>query len=272
MRKKSGVKISFFAFQDIITSTTGILILITIILTFFIKAGGVPSGPDPDEIQDEIAKMKWDIDETQQTINNLTGMIDKWGELVPAEVQGEIDALEITLEGLENELENLGEDQEEVRILVETLNRLKKKGEELTGEHQAILAEIEELKKTIDNIDKANKLFMIPQVPNGKKLLLIVLAAAKLEVIEFTPPADGADPVRKVFNNRVDLLGHLGTKDPKAEYHVVFFVRPSGIKHFMLLNGGKINPNLPKPVHTLGFQAIGWEPLEEDVELGLMNE
>jgi prefoldin subunit 5 len=267
--RKNNLKISFFAFQDIITSTTGILILITIILTFFIKAGGAPSGPDPDQIQDEIAKMKWDIDETKQTINNLTGMIAKWGTLDPAVVQAEIEDLEEKLGALENELENLGEDQEEVIRLVEMLARLKKKGEELAGEHQRILTEIEDLKKTINNIDKAKKLFMIPEVPGGKKLLLIVLAAAKLEVIEFAPPAD---PVRKVFNNRGDLLGHLGTKNPKDKYHVVFFVRPSGIKHFMLLNGGKINPNRPKPVHDLGFPAIGWEPLEEDVELGLMDE
>ena len=78
--RKSRTKISFFAFQDIITATTGILVLITIILTFFIKAGEKepPSGPDIDELLKENAGLISEINNLKGAIADLEKIIEKW--------------------------------------------------------------------------------------------------------------------------------------------------------------------------------------------------
>lgn len=263
--RKSRIKISFFAFQDIITATTGILVLITIILTFFLKAGGQEpfSGPDIDELQAENARL---ISE----INNLTGAIadleiigEKWGSKDTNTIKIDIQKLKDLIRRYEKNLKGLSGPEGEMRDLIKDRDGLFDKYNGLVNELNGIKDAIEKLNEDLASIGDPNTLLIIPETPPGKKLLYIVLSAGKLELIEFI----GENEDRKLFNQKGALMAKLRDLMPKQDYHIMFFVKPSGIQLFLEMNGGMLRPGNPAPVNDLGFKLIGWEPLEEGKEL-----
>ena len=150
-----------------------------------------------------------------------------------------------------------------MRDLLKDRDGLIGKYKDLVERLDGIEAAIKRHNEALANIADPNKLFIIPEIPPGKKLLYIVLSAGKLELIEFV----GENVNRQLFNNQDALTDQLRNMMPKQDYHIMFFVKPSGIQRFLELNGGMLRPGNPAPVSNLGFNLIGWEPLEEEKEL-----
>ena len=263
--RKSRTKISFFAFQDIITATTGILVLITIILTFFIKAGEKepPSGPDIDELLKENAGLISEINNLKGAIADLEIILEEWDGKDLNKIKIDIQKLKDLIRKYENNLIGLNGPEGDVRDLINDRDGLIGKYKDLVDKLDGIEDAINQHNETLANIADPNKLFIIPEIPPGKKLLYIVLSAGKLELIEFV----GENENRQLFNNQDALTDQLRNMKPKQDYHIMFFVKPSGIQHFLDLNGGMLRPGNPAPVSNLGFKLIGWEPLEEEKEL-----
>ena len=263
--RKSRTRISFFAFQDIITATTGILVLITIILTFFIKAGAneTLSGPDIDDLVAENTRLIAEINNLIRIIADLELILEEWGDKDSNKIKIDIQKIKDFIRNYENKLKGLNGPEGAVRDLIEDRNGLSDKYNDLVGRLNGIKAAIKKHNEALANIANPNKLFIIPEIPPGKKLLYIVLSAGKLELIEFV----GENVNRQLFNNQDALTAQLRNIMPKQDYHIMFFVKPSGIQRFLELNGGMLRPGNPAPVSDLGFKLIGWEPLEEEKEL-----
>ena len=263
--RKSKTKISFFAFQDIITATTGILVLITIILTFFIKAGGKEplSGPKKETLETENIGLNAQIGNLKVAIADLEEIIKKWGSKDAGQIEIEIQRQKDLISKYEDILKGLSEEGVKVRKMIDVLNMLKMQHTELVNRLEDIQKQVRDHREALADITKPNRVFIIPEIPPGKKLLYIVLSAGNVELIELI----GENKNRRPLNNRATLLALLRNLMPKQEYHIMFFVRPSGIQDFLGLNGGMLRPGLPAPVSDLGFKLIGWEPLGEDVEL-----
>jgi len=259
--RKSRTKISLFAFQDIITATTGILVLITIILTFFIKAGGKP--PDIDELIKENAGLISEINNLTGAIADLEIILEEWGGKDLNEIKIDIQKLKDLIRKYENNLKGLSGPEGDVRDLINERDEKNDEYDDLVRRLDGIEAAIKNHNEALANIADPNKLFIIPEIPPGKKLLYIVLSAGKLELIEFV----GENVNRQLFNNQDALTAQLRNMMPKQDYHIMFFVKPSGIQRFLELNGGMLRPGNPAPVEDLGFKLIGWEPLEEEKEL-----
>src|SRR6266516_4112255 len=64
LRSGLGTKISFFAFQDIITSVTGILILVTLILTLYLN--------EPPPVTDQERQLKQTLSVTLTELTRVT--------------------------------------------------------------------------------------------------------------------------------------------------------------------------------------------------------
>ena len=97
----------------------------------------------------------------------------------------------------------------------------------------------------------------------GKKLIIIVVAKNDYELFEFI----GDKQENHNFNNKPNLLAHLKTKQNPLDFHIVFFVKPSGVDDFMALNGGLLKPKNPTPVKDIGFLDLGWGPIAEKFTL-----
>ena len=271
MRKKTKTKISLFSFQDIITSTTGILILISINLVFFIKLGadGTPSKPSPsqkelDDIKDQNEAIKSGNDYTNNFINMWAGRdFDEISDQVTDTIE------QITVNS--NRVSEIVSSNSEAAEIIEDNQSKSNIVEKLQMDYDAITNDIARIQNTLQGFAQANRMFVIPELPSGKNMIILVLGENKIDLAELSLDTSGNPQSQvktyqaeagKPANMRAQLLRDLQVINPKAKYHVVFFVRPSGLENFRQLSrfGGNA-------VKNLGFQTFGWDPLEEDTIL-----
>ena len=269
MRKKSGVKISFFAFQDIITSTTGILILITLILTFFLnEAAELGESDNLSDLQDKLAKLEESIAQTHDEISKLDQLLKDWGDVDPDKLAEEIKKLQARLAKLKGEIADLGEEQKEALELAARLNIEQEKAEKLQMQLDSTNQEIADLRRKVSQAAAANILFPnISRQLANKKLLLIVMAKGNHEVIEY----GGGRTLKKNFGSKLALTTYLKGKPSPITYHIVLFVKPSGIDDFLSLHGkvASMKPARPSELNHLGYKYIGWDALDQDAELAI---
>src|SRR5688500_3894328 len=79
-RRSAGSPVSFFSFQDIVTSVTGILILVTLLMTLDLitRARFVANVPGPDA--DELSALHRDIRDAEARREWLRGEVGRVGQ------------------------------------------------------------------------------------------------------------------------------------------------------------------------------------------------
>jgi len=266
MRKRNTVKISFFAFQDIITSTTGILILITLILTFFLNAESIiGESDDLSELENKLANIEKTIDGNRKEIEQLDDVLNNWAHYDPQNLAKEIKDLQGKKDAIGNRVAQLRIDQADAIALATALTTARANGQAIQYLINDVTDRINALDGEAKRMKNANILFPnLSSSLTNKRLLLIVLTAGKLDLIEFS----GGRKLKKSFPSRASLKTYLETKTPAAVHHLVFFVKPSGIDSFNRLHGNKLKGG-SSVVARMGFKYIGWDVLEEDVELAI---
>jgi len=268
MRKKNKTKISLFAFQDIITSTTGILILIAIILTFFLKIGAdkvgtpPPTGPAPQDLPG-LTNMIAAIEEGNDHTN---GVIATWAGRNSAQIESDIEGVIDRINQYSNRVNEINANNTEAAALTAANQAKTNSITHREMELARITNEIARIQGTVRSFAAANRLFVIPEIPLGKNLILVVLGGKKIELVELAIGAGGKPQTKKdEFKEpgmRAALLDALRVRTPKNKYHVVLYVRPSGMGDFkqLTLFGGD-------EIRNLGFSSLGWDPLEETAVL-----
>jgi hypothetical protein len=267
MRKKSGVKISFFAFQDIITSTTGILILITLILTFFLnQAAELGESDNLSDLQDKLAKMEESIAQTHDEISRLDKLLKDWGDVDPEKLTEEIKELQARLAALKGKIADLGEEQREALELAARLNIEQEKAKKLQMQLDSSNQKIADLRRKVKEAAAANILFpSISRQLVNKKLMLVVMAKGNHEVIEY----GGSRTLKNNFGSKLALTTYLKGKPSPIAYHIVLFIKPSGIDEFLSLHGTAASRKRPSELNLLGYKYIGWDALDQDAELAI---
>lgn len=264
MRKKPNVKISFFAFQDIITSTTGILILITLILTFFINADAVLGESESvEDLEEKLKKIEAKVAKTESDIAQLQKLLAEWGDADPEELQKDIEKLIEELAKLQEEINNLGEDQKASLELASKLATEQQKALELDQKIQKIKESIAEMQRRAKEAAAANLLFpTLDRELVGKKLLLVVLGRGKYEIYEYSSEGRRGTSI----STFAGLENTLKSKAVDGDYQVVLFVRPSGINDFERLHGPAALGER-SPLNRMGYISVGWDSLDEDAVL-----
>jgi len=264
MRQRPTVKISLFSFQDIITSTTGIIILVALILTFFLNAESVIGQSSKNEnLEDRLEEIRSQIEATVQGIENLEELLAQWANVDAAELREQIAQLEQQLAGLEKEINNLGEEAQEAARLAALLANAQKKARELAMRIEMAQKQLADLKRKAKEAGAANILFptLDPLLVN-KKLLLVVLSLNKHELYEYN--ADGR--VGLNLNSYTDLVNTLKSRNNPSSYQVVLFVRPNGIDDFEKLHGPAL-VGKPTSLNLMGYRSVGWDVLDQDAVL-----
>lgn len=267
--KSGGSAVSFFAFQDVITGTTGFLIIITIFLTLNLdEVIGVSSDADPDAalaitLKDtlaEIVKLKQRAtmavlspNETEETV---TRMIE--------ELKRSIDRLDPSahpdpakVAAGESPLER------EIRIerqkLLAALDALKKLLPETTKEAASAESKLAALESEVKKIqsqlqqsyDQQNVLRLIPEKSTtNKDPVLVVVDKDGFRIQLF----DGSKS--KTAASMKELLQTL-TTFPSAQYYIVLYFKPSGALHF---------DDITRRTREAGYE-IGYDLIPEHIQL-----
>lgn len=268
MRKMRSPRVSLFAFQDIITSTTGILILITLILTFFLNAETVIGESDKlDELKEKLVKLDHEISQASDSIAKLKEFLSEWGGIDPKELADKIEQLKSQAARLDGEIKNLSEDQKEALELAAALNSEREKAMALAQKLNDLRQQIKDLNRKAEEAGAANILF--PNLASGlvnRKLMLVVLSKGNHEVIEYGIGA----PKRRNYATTFSLMTYLKTKSEPLTYQIVLMVKPSGVSAFEYLHGDALKGK-PTILTKAGYKYVGWDPLDEDAVISLQR-
>lgn len=275
LRTGLGTRISFFAFQDIITSVTGILILVTLILALYLDEAA-PVTAEQQELKQQLAATLSELalasmdNEVRQTNLLILASAPAAARLQTEirEWQGQLSALSNRLTSLKRTLAEHEQDatkQAERLGLSELRERAGRIQTELDARQHtnaALVAEARELDKERqelqEKIEKANaehKLWLIPDAsPFGKEPVLITVSATNLACERFNQPAS-----KKQFSAATalrDFGDSLSRWRPDKDY-LVFYVRPSGID---------LLAQCVELAKRGGFQ-VGYDAVEEDRQI-----
>jgi hypothetical protein len=239
-RKQNTDTFSLFAFQDIITSVTGIMIFVTLMLALEMIEQWENS-PSPktrqvvsdirttmahiDDLKTAVAENQSRIEDLQRRLDEGTTTIDQLAGLDPTRMANELDdvkalnhQLNSELGGLEREVKNTAQREQQIRdrqraandsqVLADVRNAVKENG------------------RTLEKLKNSNRVIFNPALGNAKMPWLVEITADKLtaaKVGEFARP--------RIFQDVVTFKGWTMGLDRATDYFVIL-VKPDGIQRF----------------------------------------
>jgi hypothetical protein len=271
-------KITFFAFADIITAVSGMLIFITLLLATDLGR------PTDNRTQSVDAQLQRQLDETlaQQAEadaqnRGLQTLLTAANTAPPPDkLQSDISRLRAELaheksqhagvaEELETSRTNLAERDRVLGITAvrERIVASAKQLEDIAQKEMVVHQETAALESQIPGIEekilkyrsREGELWLIPDhTGTTKEPVLAIVSGKELQIARFNQP----DQTEKFSKNSAasGLKSYLGRVRTDKQY-VVFLIRPSGIDLFRDLVG---------VVRDNGFE-VGFDPLEEDRQI-----
>lgn len=228
-RKAGGANVSFFAFQDIITAVSGILILIVIFLILMLEQPGLMNVPVEQsndltigDLDDLIRDAKKRIREFEVQKLEIVGMTE-------SNLRAEIGELQAEMESEESaEAKTLRSRLEALRTEVE---KAEQQTADLETEHNQALGVVEQVQGRIDaKADDLAKAKKVPQIwlePGAVDRKPVVIIVEKNGAIVKNFSGDGQS--RNVTAR--DFRSVLAETDRNSSY-LLFFIRPSGVRPF----------------------------------------
>lgn len=267
--KSNGSVVSFFAFQDVITGTTGFLIIITIFLALNLdEVIGVSSDADPHAalavtLKDtlaEIVKLKQlavtavlSPNETEET---LTRMIDELKRSI-ARLDPSTNPDPTKILADESPLEReIRIEKQKLLAAIEALKKLlpdsTKKAAAAESKLAALESEIKKIQSRLQQtFDQQNVLRLIPEKSTtNKDPVLVVVDKAGFRIQLF----DGSKSLSA--SSLADLMQTLTTFPPVKHYIVLYF-KPSGALQF---------DEVTRRTRGAGYE-IGYDLIPEDIQL-----
>jgi len=271
-------KITFFAFADIITAVSGMLIFITLLLATDL---GRPTDNRTQAVNAELERQlnetlaqQADADAANRGLQNLLTAANT--APLPDKLQSDISRLRAELAeekskhaGLVEELDtsrtNLAERDRVLGITAvrERIAARDRETDEIARKETTVRQQTVALENQIPGIEekilkyraREGELWLIPdRTGNTKEPVLAIVSGKELQIARFNQP----DQTEKFSKGgaRSGFKSYLGRIKSEKQY-VVFLIRPSGIDLFR---------DLVEVARDSGFE-VGFDPLEEDRQI-----
>lgn len=278
LRNLNSSKISFFAFQDIITAVSGILILVTLILATDLER------PTQSHAQDADPELERKIQETLRRQMETDAQNSRLQELLAAaETAPALGKLESDVSRLRSQLseelkkqtsiaDEMAASQSAIEARDKTLGltELKATIQRMIQEIETIARKEAKVRSEMDSLEqkatraqskllklrqREGQLWLIPDKSATTKEPILVTVSGSGAVVERFDRPDDRRQLNKA-NAGSEFESYLG-KTRTLDQYVVFLVRPSGIKLFQ---------DLLKSTRDKGFD-VGFDALEEDRQI-----
>jgi cell division septum initiation protein DivIVA len=280
-RQFSGTPVSFFSFIDIITGVSGVLILITLLLTTMITPTTEQEYWSSD---DEDKKLKATLDKTLDELARLSAENRRLQTLlvqsdqIPNKdaVREELDDLSAQVRQLQHRIasahgkllqlqEQLARRDEQLGLnaLIRQIESLQEEIRALQQKAKELLRQIPQLEATVKAaqerllkvMSEKNRLWVIPEpTRTTKEPLLVIVSKHLVSIDRFDKPDErlslSAPYSARQFKDKLKAYNSVN-------HYIVFFVRPSGVAAFEALRN---------EAKQIGFE-VGYDALEEDTEI-----
>jgi hypothetical protein len=266
-RRTVTMPFSLFAFQDIITSVTGVMVLVTLmlVLDFLDKVEGAPQHQSHqviDEIRSTLSKVMLEVETLEATRQSHENVSDELAILDPKTLSSRFRSVSDVNSTLQKELQqalSLQQSAEESlkawRVRSEDSVATSEEMTALQQRMQSRLQEIEKNQVKINRLKSSNRvLFSVPQ-RGGEKPWLVQVEPHQIRVAEMGPSVPP-----KIFETEAAFSSWLSARDPRNEYLVVL-VTPESIDRYDLIANSLFERRFPYGVNLLrsGQSAIDAE-------------
>lgn len=247
-RKQNSSPMSLFSFQDIITATTGILILLALVLALSVIVQNDNSVGEPEIADEETIGLRDDLIGEVKQLNHqsmqITNDAATWSSSTPAELQKKIDANLVKQKHLladiaagEKRLSVFEADFKKLDPILK-LQTLSKQLNEISESSMEISNQIQKLKasdRVVYNFREANRSAWLVEVKGN------CILSAKID--EATQP-------RKFVSAR--HFNKFAASLPESQQYFILVVKPSGI-----VNYNVIKPYLMQINADIGTELVG---------------
>jgi hypothetical protein len=261
-RRRNENPVSLFAFQDIITAITGILILFSLILALSVIVQGAESSIEEiethyadDKSLVEREDLRTDVQKLQQELDCLKRQT-KWRNATPASLKKEKEStqrstaqkqgkLKILTSTLKNKTAQLNKTQE-----LNNSTNLAKKITEAKLEIEKYRTEIDDLKKSnllIYNFKEVNKKPWLVEV-SGQRII-----AAKVD--------SSMEP--KIFTSASNFSRFASTV-PGSEQYFVFLLKPTGVSNYETIKSSLLLEAMDIGVELVGERQSAFPQLQRE--------
>ena len=277
LRYSLAPRISFFAFQDIITSTSGVLIIVVLLLGTFLGsvAPEISTSPQvpPKELFDkrqslltEVAQMKAQLQVMQQGEEKIKDTDGVRLRLTRERLEAETIRLENDLRGKKIARQDK---QKELAVAIETSGltpmiseidalegknlAARKEAETLESEHESLRRAVEKNEAKLAAFEaEKGKIWLQPRNQDTTKAPLILsIEREKATLYEFDQPERSQSWVLGSSQMTRDIEVKLKDYTPSTHY-LVIFLKPEGVP---------AAKEIKEVVKKLGFD-VGWDALE----------
>lgn len=250
-RRKHDSPISLLAFQDIITSVTGILILLTLFVTLSLitrqlcppSVQSVAAAEDVTDVLDDVHR---EIEMLQSHVNMRHEELAELASLSPTATERELHDLREYVARIRSQISAL-----QAKVNSATARRKEWESRKArTSEDEEILEqmqrELERLREKCRELRSQDRLIYNPQQGSGKTAWLVDIGSKKLVAAR----AERTESPHK-FGSAREFLKWAMTRDPNQEYFVLL-LRPSGIDSYEMVSSA-----LREAHYDLGIDLIG---------------
>lgn len=251
-RRRARKPFSLFAFQDLVTGLSGVMILLVLTMSLDVAAerkaegdrGAALEGASADAavLEGDIRRLRKELEALKETAESVR---------VAAREKASAEENEAAREAREEAERAAGALRSRVEALEQRLE-LARKAEE---ESRSVLVEMEtarkELESELEALRKRPGITLIPERGNLKLPIYVVCGEAGFSVHR---PLDADVPEGETAGDEEGLVEVLEAMDRRT-HSVVLLVRPSGVQRMQ---------GAAQLARDLGF-AVGRDPLEEDM-------
>ena len=268
-RKAQGPSVSFFAFQDIITSVVGIFVLITLIMMVdLVRRKGASRATEhlvEDTFSGAIADLEMQLEKLESRSKQLDSITAKIGAVQVFNKEEIAKDLRASIQSLSEQIERAEQRNREIQRVVDNQTKIQS---ELKMESQKRSPDREELAKLLKNLEKIDS--KIDQLDSDEPLIfksqsldgrtVVVVDVSRNEVVMLDLAADARATIRESVLER-EFKSWM-TNRSKGRYHYFVLIRPGAASNF-----GTIRALLEK-----AGASYGYDVLEENRTIKLRSE
>ncbi len=275
-RGRDAAPFSLFAFQDIITSVTGIMILITLILAIeLIQRADSEQQRSMRTVEEaraavaSVANLKEAVAQDEKNLKALRNQISQQASAFvesarydASHVQTQLDDLKRLNQELEQETSRRAERSREAKDRENAAREQLENREDDRKKVAAMLAAIKDKKEKLKRLRELNRMIFNPAPGDPKTPWLLEISADHILAAQVgveTPPA--------VFENADDLQQWAkGKRDHESEYFVLL-IKPDGVEKFQ-----HVNAVLRKLDFDMGYELLSIDQTAIDPRRGAPSE
>lgn len=222
---------SLFAFQDIITSVTGIMILVTLTLALELlqRTEGAPAEKTAEVVSQLEASVLDNQEQIQQLNQRLARGKDALARLAgfdQSQVRRQLEQLRKLNQQLDAEMEQFASEREDALRRKREIEGEKRRRASDPQTLQDLLARAEQRRQQIEKLRKSNRTIFNPTPGQAKTPWLVEVNAESFAVAQW-----GKSAPPQLFRSSSQLKSFLAGRDRGSEYFVLL-VKPDGIENF----------------------------------------